>query len=746
MCDRRLLAALVIAGAADAVCAQATFQVIKEQSEIHGISADGAGAAGASYDGEGVLHAFRWTRAGGTETLFDPGVESQARGAARAGDVVAGWLGESAVRVSNGGFLYLGRLPGSGESYAYGVSADGDTVVGECLFAYYYCDKFNCYFVEYFQGQAFRWTAQSGMEDLGYLPGADPNNYAFARAEAVSAQGDVVVGWSSSTEGIQAFRWAGSMIGLGDLPGNGFYSEARAVNADGSVVVGSSSTDAGRRAFRWVLGQGMASIGVLPGVGAYSDAFAVSSDGRIVAGGSSGDAFIWTPGSEMRDVRELLIARGAAIPASTRLRAVEAMSADGRALAGTALVDSQPHGFVAYLENTHRATLSQTEAPANGHSGGGSISGSGQLIAFSSDATNLVPGDTNARTDIFVRNRAAGWTARESVSSAGVQGNGVSTAARITPDGRYVVFTSAASNLVAGDTNNAKDIFVRDRAAKTTVRVSVSSNGGQANGASDQAQITPDGRYIVFQSLASNLVAGDTNGVSDIFLRDRQTGQTTRLSVSTGGQQGNGASVGPGISNTGLAVVFTSEATNLTPGDTNNRRDVFLRNRSNGQTTIITNNYKGKPADGDSYGARISGNGRYVALTTEALWLTYPGGKGIYVWDRQTAAMTRAVVGDEHLLSAISGDGRFLLFSSTSSTVVGTDTNQVSDAFVRDVVVGETWRVSLGRACEQTTADAFGGSLSPDGKWATFTTEAPGLDPDDTDAFNDVLVRELFVP
>jgi len=197
-------------------------------------------------------------------------------------------------------------------------------------------------------------------------------------------------------------------------------------------------------------------------------------------------------------------------------------------------------------------------------------------VVFESDASNLVPGDTNGRYDIFLRDRQTDTTTRLSVSSAGTQGNDSSLAPSISADGRYVVFESDASNLVPGDTNGRYDIFLRDRQTGTTTRLNVSSTGTQGNGVSGRPSISADGRYVAFNSDASNLVPGDTNGRNDIFLRDRQTGTTTRLSVSSTGVQGDGHSYDPFISADGRYVAFNSHATTLVPGDTNGKQDIFL--------------------------------------------------------------------------------------------------------------------------------------------------------------------------
>jgi Tol biopolymer transport system component len=215
----------------------------------------------------------------------------------------------------------------------------------------------------------------------------------------------------------------------------------------------------------------------------------------------------------------------------------------------------------------------------NGPSAGPAISADGCIVAFYSDASNLVPSDTNDFRDVFVRDRCNNTTERVSVSSSGEQANRPSQAAgfsvAISADGQFVAFSSDASNLDEGDDNNRTDIFVRDRAAGTTTRVSKSAAGESANGPSQFASISGDGRFVVFQSAASNLVDDDTNGKTDIFVVDRTDGSVKRVSLTTGGEQADGDSNFPQISADGGTVVFQSDATNLVPADTNGFTDCF---------------------------------------------------------------------------------------------------------------------------------------------------------------------------
>ena len=171
----------------------------------------------------------------------------------------------------------------------------------------------------------------------------------------------------------------------------------------------------------------------------------------------------------------------------------------------------------------------------------------------------------------FMESPAHGVGMRVSVDPGGAQANGASTVTNLSPDGRYVAFSSSASNLVPGDTNGVTDVFVYDRESHLTERASVDANGAQGDGLSSNASITADGRYVSFASWASNLVPGDTNGKADLFVYDRQTHVIERVSVAADGTQGDGGPLSSSISGDGRYVAFHSGASNLVPGDTGGR-------------------------------------------------------------------------------------------------------------------------------------------------------------------------------
>jgi Tol biopolymer transport system component len=279
---------------------------------------------------------------------------------------------------------------------------------------------------------------------------------------------------------------------------------------------------------------------------------------------------------------------------------------------------------IAALAETSRVSVASDGSQGNSHSRRPSISVDGRFLAFASEASNLVLDDTNGYADIFVHDRQTGQTSRVSVAADGAQANGESWNATIAADGRYVAFESRARNLVPGYINGAWNIFVHDRQTGQTSLVSVASDGTQGDCCSTQPSISADGQYVAFQSLAGNLVSGDTNGTEDIFVHDRQTGQTSRVSIASDGAQGNSDSRRPSISADGRHVAFDSRASNLVAGDINGTWDVFVHDRQTGQTSRVSVASDGTQGNSHSGGPSISADGRTVAFESWASTLV-PG-------------------------------------------------------------------------------------------------------------------------
>src|SRR5262245_36191 len=344
---------------------------------------------------------------------------------------------------------------------------------------------------------------------------------------------------------------------------------------------------------------------------------------------------------------------------------------------------------------TIRVSVNSAEKQGNELSQSPSISANGRFVAFESDATNLVKDDTNHQTDIFVHDRKTGKTTRVDVKSNGNQARGgFSLEPAISGDGRFVAFYSEAKNLVNGDTNGAGDIFVRDRVAHTTRRVSIRSNGNQvALGATFEPGISADGRFVVFASNAPNLVPNDGNGDQDIFLHTLRSGKIVRVSVSSSEAEGHGLSDRPALSADGRFVVFESGAEDLAGTDSNGQDDVFVRDRQNGTTEIVSISTASVASDGLSRFARVSADGRYVTFMSDATTFvaedTDPE-RDIYMRDRTLDTTTLVSVNDlgargdgaSHF-GAISADGRFVAFGSAAQNLVSNDLNGVEDIFLR---------------------------------------------------------------
>ncbi|PKN62225.1 MAG: hypothetical protein CVU57_25645, partial [Deltaproteobacteria bacterium HGW-Deltaproteobacteria-15] len=402
-----------------------------------------------------------------------------------------------------------------------------------------------------------------------------------------------------------------------------------------------------------------------------------------------------------------------------------------------------------------RVSVSSDGSEGNGPSSYPRLSADGRYIVFQSGASNLVPGDTNGSSDIFVHDRQTEATSRVSVSSGGSAGNGGSFLPSISADGRYVAFESNASNLVPGDTNGFCDIFIHDRKKGATTRVSVDSDGSEGNKPSYDPSISADGRYVVFYSVASNLVPGDTNGFPDVFVHEYQTGATTRVSVSSGGSEGNGGSIyESSISADGRYAAFGSGASNLVLGDTNANFDIFVHDRQTGATSRVSVSSGGSEGNDQSVDPSISADGRYVVFYSMASNL-FPGDTNadydIFVHDRQTGATSRVSVssggsegnGDSGYPS-ISADGRYVVFHSVASNLVSGDTIANYDIFVHDRQTGATSRVSVTSVGSEGNGDSWDPSISADGRYVAFVSDASNLVSGDTNGFEDVFVA--FTP
>jgi Tol biopolymer transport system component len=390
------------------------------------------------------------------------------------------------------------------------------------------------------------------------------------------------------------------------------------------------------------------------------------------------------------------------------------------------------------------------------------------------DGAACADGDACTPTDACLAGTCVGsgdvctaLTERVSVASSGAEGNLASGGPSVSADGRHVAFYSDATNLVAGDVNNAADVFVRDRLTGATTRVSVASDGAAGDDWSLMPSISADGRYVAFHSAATNLVGSDGNFSWDVFVHDRQTAQTTRVSVTSAGAEAIGVSAFPSISADGRYVAFHSEAP-LVDGDAPDTWDVFVHDRATGETTRVSVSPDGVPGDDWSLLPSISADGRYVAFESYAsnLLLLEPPGDclvapapgqdcnwvlDVYVHDRDTGTTVRASVSAnpsvpepemESRSATISADGRSVVFESWDSNLVSDDLNWILDVFVRDLAAGETWRASVTSTGEEVVDLSYMARPSADGSRVAFVSCSASLVPPDTNDVCDVFVHD----
>lgn len=408
---------------------------------------------------------------------------------------------------------------------------------------------------------------------------------------------------------------------------------------------------------------------------------------------------------------------------------------------------------------TQRVSVGSDGTEGNSNSGVADISADGRYVAFQSTASNLVPGDTNGVLDVFVRDREAGTSRRVSLSSNGMQGNGVSGAPSISADGRFVTFISAATNLVADDTNGSQDVFLHDRADGTTIRISVTSAGHQGGGHSFSPMISGDGRYIAYTTYSELEFGGAGSGLVGVYRYDRMDGSVEPVCIRMTDGRATRLCIAPAISDDGRYVAFESSV-RLVSGDTNPWTDIYLRDFAAGTTTLLSMAPGGAQASSSSSAPSIAGDGSAVAFSSHAKNLVADDTNGtidVFVRDLTTATTTRASVsstGAQALSGsftrscncashALSRDGRYVVFYSFGSNLVDDDANNTADVFVHDRRAGVTTRASL--TATGAEANSFSGIavISADGMFVAFESFASNLVPGDTNRVFDVFVRSL---
>jgi Tol biopolymer transport system component len=380
------------------------------------------------------------------------------------------------------------------------------------------------------------------------------------------------------------------------------------------------------------------------------------------------------------------------------------------------------------------------------------LSHDGRWLLFTSSASNLVPNDTNGTSDLFLRDRVAGTTARVNVRSDGAQVSGAVFNPKITPDGRFVTYCTQAT-VVLPDSNGRIDVFVLDRNTGLVTRESDSFLGSGSNGHSTSTGISADGRYVLFNSDAFNIVPGDVDSTTDVFLRDRQAGTTTCISTAGGFPVGGAAA---GVSDDGRFCVFSSAAATLVPNDTNLRVDIFLYDRVMQQVTRVSVDSQGQQADDDSRGPLMAPDGNSILFQSRAGNLVAGDVNGtwdMFRRDLTSGVVTRLLIGTTGIEPALgsdpslSGDGRFLGLVSANPNLVPNDINGRQDVFVVDVVTFAVTLRSPAILGGGGNADCYNRcTVAADAAVVVFESDASNLVASDTNSLKEIFTHDAQPP
>ncbi|MFQ5509003.1 MAG: hypothetical protein ACE5FN_06670 [Leptospirillia bacterium] len=387
------------------------------------------------------------------------------------------------------------------------------------------------------------------------------------------------------------------------------------------------------------------------------------------------------------------------------------------------------------------------------------VSADGRYVVISSSADTLVAGDTNGTSDVFVFDRELGRMERVSVNDDGIEGNSYSyhqvtgRESAISDDGRFVVFMSNATNLVPNDTNGFNDVFVRDRELGVTRRVNLSHTGAQVYAWTQLPSISGNGRYVVFDSRATDIVPDDTNDSQDVFIHDMLSGVNERISVGSGGQQTSDHSYLAVISADGNRVAFASAAMEL-PGAATGRVTIYLRDRLAGTTSVVSIGNDGALANAHASPVGMSADGNFISFITDAtnLWDgTLGAANNLYLKDMRPGGRLEllnvsaggAPADGESTGGAISSDGRWVTFASIATNLVPEgDVNDLWDVYLRDRETGSNARITV--AMDGSPMGGGGNSpvISGDGSVIAFRSVSPLLVPGDTKGSGDVFAYE----
>lgn len=403
---------------------------------------------------------------------------------------------------------------------------------------------------------------------------------------------------------------------------------------------------------------------------------------------------------------------------------------------------------------TSLVSVDSSESQVSANSFEGSVSGDGNFVVFTSWSDALSSDDSNGKKDIYVRDLVNGTTELISYDTGGAAGNNHShNEASISDDGRYVVFESSATDLIASDTNSQSDIFLRDRDMDTTTRVSVSDSEAQANDYSEDPTISADGRYVVFTSYATNLTSF-TVSTGHIYVRDIVSGTTQLIAInSSGTDDANGASAQGTISDDGRYVAFQTSATDLGPTDTNGYLDIYVKDRLLNTYAIASMKNDGSQTSNTSYQPHLSGDGQIVTFHTDQALITADNNSDgdVYAYRLNTAlnelvsTTSGGTIGNDNSVNArTSSDGRFVVFTSSATNLVGSDSNAKDDVFVKNLQSGALDRVSTSTGGTQGNNTSHTSTISNDGSVVSFNSQATNLVASDTNgAYADVFIATL---
>ncbi len=406
---------------------------------------------------------------------------------------------------------------------------------------------------------------------------------------------------------------------------------------------------------------------------------------------------------------------------------------------------------------TERVSVAADGTQGNGFSGGPTLSANGRFVAFTSEATNLGPADANGQQDVYVKDLRTGKVDLVSVAGDGTRGNALSGSPEISADGRYVAFYSSASNLVPGDTNGEGDVFVHDRLTGRTTSPTAGGGTSPYGYGVQNFALSGSGRHLAFGSYRADLVPGDTNERLDIFVHDVQKKTTQRVSVASDGTQADGPSAFPSISADGRRVAFTSKATNLAPAGPGFRRPppqdpMYVHDLDTGRTSVASLGSTGAVV-GVSPFPRLSPDGRHAVFTSVADDVVPGDTNRTYdIFDRDLDKGTVRLVSRAHdgtqgngwsSDGRLSADNRRLFFTAAATNLVPGDTNGQVDAFVRDLRTGRVERINV--TADGGQSSSWTNAAVPDatGRLAVFDSRDDGLVPGDTNGTGDVFVRRL---